>query len=531
MISYDNRAYLQIVFRWTGSLIWSKLVILPTLLSCVICIVGFHYPSYLDLDQQLVWPAWVYTTILSFVIVFRTSLAYNRFFEGATASVKMMSLWRSAFASLLGFLDASIEEHRYRGNDRIIEELVHSKGRFLHWFSLLFAVAVQTLQWREEPDDLRPVRADEMKQEARRSFWSQITEEDICERIYIHSTPTQQEMDQMSSSFDKLTVIIQWIQCEASRLHCLNRIYIHSSIITRIYEELSSGMLAYCEAHMISVIPFPFLFAQVLSYALYSFSILCPFIVYSALREQEGGLTQEIYSWPALISMNVLLVGGFAGLNEIAIELEDPFTEKLNNFPLRVFQQRVDASLVDIAQIGLPSDFKPEYFGDSVVKASAAAENYAMCKALDPEKRKSPASATEAVAKIVEACEDLRLWVVHCVQDIQEDNVLLAEKVGILEQQMSEAAYRLFLSRGGLPSESKGVCQTYSDTEEEKDNAQGVTQSTMASSNDGDVEQPVWKAGEDRLRKLLKESGRINYEMSPLLIREVLFEKRLAHAT
>mmetsp|Transcript_28629 Transcript_28629/g.95005 ORF Transcript_28629/g.95005 Transcript_28629/m.95005 type:complete len:297 (-) Transcript_28629:151-1041(-) len=230
-------------------------------------------------------------------------------------------------------------------------------------------------------------------------------------------------------------------------MQLFNRVFIHSSILTRIYEEMSNGMLAYCEAHMIAFIPFPFLFAQVLSYALYSFSILCPFIVQSSLGEQDCGLVKELWSWPALVVMNILLVGGFAGLNEIATELEDPFTEKLNNFPLRVFQRRVDASLVDTCHIGLPKDFRLEEFGEPAARMVAAAENIAISKALDSKRRNSP-GGTSAVARIVTACEELRLWVVRCVQDVQNDNVELERSMSVLEKQLCETAYELFISKG-----------------------------------------------------------------------------------
>jgi len=381
-----------------------------------------------------------------------------------------------------------------------------------------------------------------------RPFWSRITEDEKCDRIYIHSNPTRRERVLLANSFDKLTSIIHWIEHEVSRMHLFNHLYIHSSILTRIYEELSGGSLAYCEAHTIAFIPFPFLFAQVLSYALYTFSVLCPFIVQASLGEQEGGLEQGPLSWPALAIMNVLLVAGFAGLNEIATELEDPFTEKLNNFPLRVLQRRVDCTLESVADIGLPKDFSLANFGEESNAMAEASRDAAMRSALGTKSRSRSDPASGPLASVVNACEELRLAIAGCVRDIAKDSRQARQDASELELQSCQAAYRLLLAQGSSPPAGAAAGANASGSSmpgrgasslkpldlpppgEEEEKRKGPGRGGISGGEAARGEQPADGSSQpwdkDELRRLLEESARVNGAMSPLLIQEVCFGRR-----
>lgn len=532
MITYDNRAYLHIVFRWSGSLIWSKLVVVPTIVSCIICVVAFQNPEPSRLPEHLEWPAWVYSTVLAFAIIFRTALAYRRFWEGVAASLKMMSFWRSAFVNLLGFVDASLEEHRARGNTEVVEEILEARARLLHWFSLLFAVAAQTLQWREEPDMLRPMHEAELeeleKNGGKTPFWAPIDETEKCERIYIQSTPTQRELVLLGNSFDKLTLITQWIEHEIGRMHLFNRIFIHSSILTRIFEELSHGALAYCEAHTIASIPFPFLFAQVLCYALYSFSVLCPFVVQASVGFEEGSIMREPWSWPALVVMNILLVAGFAGLNEIATELEDPFREKLNNFPLRALQQRADWSMENASQTSRPQDFVLASLGKGPVCVEAVKEDRAMKKALEFRRRKNTQSAETPLGSIMNACEELRLSLAHCVRDLERDGEQLRGSLRHLEMQTCELAYDVLLQRGMGLAAVEGL-QPLSVPGHARDADDSALPPHIGiQEHNGEATAGDAASLRDALAQLLDETEPVNRQMSTLLIREVCFRRQRA---
>merc|ERR1719203_2709446 len=70
----------------------------------------------------------------------------GRFFDGVAEVTTMFSKWRDACVSLLSFADVAIEQLHMRGDAAGAEEMEASKARFLHWLSLLLALAVQRLQ-------------------------------------------------------------------------------------------------------------------------------------------------------------------------------------------------------------------------------------------------------------------------------------------------------------------------------------------------------------------------------------------------
>jgi len=88
----------------------------------------------------------IYATLLGFVIVFRTTMALGRFYEGVSLVQMMFSKWRDAFIQLCAFAECSIAQHAAAGKVDDVEQLLLSKARLLHWFSLLSALAVQELQ-------------------------------------------------------------------------------------------------------------------------------------------------------------------------------------------------------------------------------------------------------------------------------------------------------------------------------------------------------------------------------------------------
>lgn len=127
---------------------------------------------------------------------------------------------------------------------------------------------------------------------------------------------------------------------------------IGAPILSRVYQELETGMLSYTRAKIVSHVPFPFPLTQVIYYCLYIFLVLCPFIVRASLDEPEPNL---IKTW-SMLALNFFLCAGYACLNEIAVELEQPFGHEANNWPLHVQHWRIDADLEDMLHAPTPHD-------------------------------------------------------------------------------------------------------------------------------------------------------------------------------
>ena len=94
-------------------------------------------------------------------------------------------------------------------------------------------------------------------------------------------------------------------------------------VVSRVYQELSNGLLGFQQAKKVADIPFPFPYAQIVQYLQLAFVISCPFVVMSFVSDAA----------PAMI-FTFLAVFCYVSLNEVATELEDPFGTDPNDLPL-----------------------------------------------------------------------------------------------------------------------------------------------------------------------------------------------------
>jgi len=116
-----------------------------------------------------------FSLVLGFLVVFRTQMAYNRFWEGVTAAQRMSAEWFDGTSSILAFTKISEADHSMR---------VEFEKKFVKFLSLLHGVAVKSLR------DLDDLQLDEQDLEG-------LTPESI-KAIQESPYPT--------------TVIFQWVQ-------------------------------------------------------------------------------------------------------------------------------------------------------------------------------------------------------------------------------------------------------------------------------------------------------------------------------
>jgi predicted membrane chloride channel (bestrophin family) len=107
------------------------------------------------------------------------------------------------------------------------------------------------------------------------------------------------------------------------------------AFISRLYQFTSDGMLGYNQARKVAYIPFPFPHAQITSlFVLVAVGFLpVLFLVY---------LENVYYGF----IMNLMTVMCFAGLHEVARELENPFQNVPNDLPLNNFHAQYNEALM-----------------------------------------------------------------------------------------------------------------------------------------------------------------------------------------
>jgi predicted membrane chloride channel (bestrophin family) len=136
----------------------------------------------------------------------------------------------------------------------------------------------------------------------------------------------------------KVALCTMWLQ------EFISREYLHGStghvappIISRLYQYTSDGMAGYNQARKVAYVPFPFPHAQITSLFVLVVVGLMPVLMLTYV-------TNEIFG----IVLNFLTVMCFAGLHEVARELENPFQNVPNDIPLNNFQAQFNESLMNM---------------------------------------------------------------------------------------------------------------------------------------------------------------------------------------
>jgi len=108
-------------------------------------------------------------------------------------------------------------------------------------------------------------------------------------------------------------------------------------IISRIFQEISIGNLAYQAAKKIKEVPMPFMYVQFNALLLLVFNLVTPI----AIARFTGSILSSV-----LISM--VVVGGYTAVWIIANDLEDPFGADATDLPLMQYHVEYCASLQNI---------------------------------------------------------------------------------------------------------------------------------------------------------------------------------------
>merc|ERR1712062_698463 len=110
-------------------------------------------------------------------------------------------------------------------------------------------------------------------------------------------------------------------------------------IQSRMYQELSNGMLGFNQVQKIADVPFPFPYAQLMIVLITFYSCFIP--VYMAC------FTKSYLAAPIL---SFLLFEGVWGINACATELENPLGPDINDITLVDFHCRFVRAIQEIAE-------------------------------------------------------------------------------------------------------------------------------------------------------------------------------------
>jgi len=307
MILYDQRRCggLPLIFQLSGS-IYPR--VLPhVLLSSSIVLTLKAISQWTDFDEfdsifDHPYVYQIYTFVLGFVMVFRSSLAYSRFWEGRTEIEAMSSKWGDA--ALL----AVVFDNQTRTD--VLPCRAQWRWQILSVTSLLHGLAIATLGGVGDFEVL--CGADQSCLDA--------FKDDLIA--------------------DKVNVVFMWVQDTLTKRLKSGGLDVPSPILTRIFQELSTGMLGYNNALKIHNTPFPFPYVQLISVCLLVLTV-------------SAGFVMHVYVDNAIwaVIFTTIAVGGYHALNQVAVELEDPFGDDPNDLPMTEYQNNFNARLLSMSYI------------------------------------------------------------------------------------------------------------------------------------------------------------------------------------
>mmetsp|Transcript_41279 Transcript_41279/g.90050 ORF Transcript_41279/g.90050 Transcript_41279/m.90050 type:complete len:476 (-) Transcript_41279:85-1512(-) len=362
MIQYNNSiSALKLIFQFYGSVIPR---VLPWSIFCAILglMVSMHRNSaYLPEDNRIAenFGIQVYSMVLGYVVVFRTNMALSRYMEGISQVQIMLSKWGDAFLQLIAFANASAEHLDMEGK----LQLLRFRCRQAHWFALMSAFAMLSLQLEGEVQDF-----DELLKQLEEkpsgthhgdtglvfledivspTLWQLLTQkhpqqkplpEDGYHKFWIFHMPTANECSDLRHTPDKVISIAEWIVESAMEEWHRKHLLTPPPILSRCFQEISNASFGFNQAWKIARVPFPFPFAQILSLTLIGLVMITPFAI--------DQFTQSVVLTPIF---SALVVMGYMGLNMIAVELENPFGGDANDLPLQDVHNAFIEVLEDLA--------------------------------------------------------------------------------------------------------------------------------------------------------------------------------------
>mmetsp|Transcript_26742 Transcript_26742/g.61604 ORF Transcript_26742/g.61604 Transcript_26742/m.61604 type:complete len:586 (-) Transcript_26742:103-1860(-) len=318
MIEYSAHGtwVLQKLFRLEGSVFPSSFFVAApcALLAAVVKIlIDEDLLFFLKAEDSILreTQAWSgFSFLVGFLIVFRTSQAYNRFWDGCTATHQMRAEWFDGCSALVSFA----EHARTKVDDGLLDDF---RGRIVRLFSMLHACALA---------ELESINAGTEQIEEVYAF-----KFDVLDPAGFDS----KSLATIKYSDSKVELVYSWIQTVIVENMLTGVLSIPPPILSRAFQEIANGMVAFHDAVKITYIPFPFPYAQTCDCLLVMHWIVMPLVV------------PQWVSHPAWAAVFVFIqVFILWALNFIATEIENPFGTDPNDIDGNNMQKDMNRHLL-----------------------------------------------------------------------------------------------------------------------------------------------------------------------------------------
>lgn len=157
----------------------------------------------------------------------------------------------------------------------------------------------------------------------------------------------EKTLEAVRDSRCKTELVFQWVQQLVVDNIRSNVLSIPPPVLTRCFQELSNGMVAFHCAIKIASVPFPFPYAQTCNLLLVIHWVLTPVVA-----------SNWSSSWYSALIFSFVQVFVLWNLNFIAVELENPFGQDDNDIDARAMQNELNEHLkmlVSVEAVRLPT--------------------------------------------------------------------------------------------------------------------------------------------------------------------------------
>eukprot|EP00736_Rhodelphis_marinus_P008319 Rmarinus@m.20997 len=352
MIFYDSNEWygLRVLLRVTGSVLPR---VLPKAALAAFLVILIHLSDrrqYLHDSFGHPYSHQVFSVVVGFIMVFRSNMSYHRFWEGRGHLQTMSSKWADAALQIATF-DRCTNSTR-----NAVRSGIPFRKRILHLMSLLHAVSMQFLQGDvselvEDDSELPAVidsvdtahakeRAPLMWERKKATIMQSATPN---KRLGVVGGISEFERDALCAVEDRQYLVMMWVNEELCARYKQGGLGLPAPLLTRIFQELSNGTLGYNQAVKIVETPFPFPYTQLISVLLLIMMLTTPVIVASYVEDVTIACFFTFFA-----------VMGYYALNEVAMELEDPFGEDPNDLPMELSHEEFNQKCMTLLALDLP---------------------------------------------------------------------------------------------------------------------------------------------------------------------------------
>mmetsp|Transcript_34806 Transcript_34806/g.71072 ORF Transcript_34806/g.71072 Transcript_34806/m.71072 type:complete len:341 (+) Transcript_34806:206-1228(+) len=315
MIIYNNRSEIEIILRFDGSALkgigWLWVIVLINILESTY-FVFYGAPeiegkAYLDILGK----------VLVFLLVFRSNLAYDRFWSGRVA---IGGLAKACFQMVS---DVSV----------FVEKESKAEVKFRHE---LYRLALSTymcmnIHIRKMPHDLARYHAPSF--DATDNAWLPEAEARHFEELLQAGVINEEERQLFLKSGLSYVTVAATLFSQKIKEGFQDKI-IHRNLMIDVDGQMKKMISAWYDSQKIAHYPFPFPYIQALSVFNLIFVVSLPVT-----------LVQSMGPWTPLAA--ALITVGFLGLDAVGSQLEDPFGTDVNDLDLDTTAQNTcDACFV-----------------------------------------------------------------------------------------------------------------------------------------------------------------------------------------